>query len=471
MKRFKKIIDLSFLVFKQTFVHFNLIFFVFFSENYAHKQILKLRGSLHLKQFILNYFIKKFKEYPYFYWERYKLEKQLGKHNYNDYLSTYSKKRKEWLKKNLNKLHDTDFVEELVVTGSFGNIYYLYIYLLANLHKLKKQRKTLIYYKNKITNKALFEYFKDHLTIIKDLKIISDDELIVHKLSSHLGSAQEINETFLTPAAATNIILRKNNEQPIKLFSLTDQHKTEGEKFLKYFGLKTNNWFVTLHVRENTYRLFESTEKFRNASISDYLPAIRKINEAGGFVFRVGHSGMKPIPKIDGVYDYANSKKKTELLDVFLGASSKFCIATSSGFYIIPSIFSVPVLMTNCPQHSVFFELNHFDLYLPRLFKTINTDEFIKLPKMFQNSYNSLFSDKMYTKKNLKVIKNSKDEIELATKEMMNNLDNSTKKKPYTNLQNKVNNLIEIEQNKNGENLVPISKISNSFLEKYKKLI
>ena len=446
MKKIKRIIDLLFLAIDQFQIYIKLIFFIFFNERYAHKQILHLRGSVFLRRILIDYFIKKFEDYPYFYWERYKIERQLGGPNFNHYLSQYSFKRKLWLKKNLNKLSDIEFIEEMIVTGSFGNIYYLYSLLLANQYKLKKKKKILIYIKNKITNNILFEYFKDHITIVDNLKSISDDELIINKLSCHLGSAMQIEGNYLTPALAQNIIIKKKNENNSKsLFSLKEKHNEEGKKFLKSLGLEENKWFVTLHIRDDSYRPFEKNENFRNADIDDYFPAIKKIIDAGGFVFRVGHPGMKKIPSTKGIYDYANSKKKSELLDVFLGAKSKFCIATSSGYYIIPSLFSVPVLMTNCPQHSVFFELNNYDLYLPKLFKDKNTNELLKLPKIFKSSHNSLFSENQYEKKGIKVLNNTKDEIALATNEMLEATINHSKLVSFSDLQISANNSIQSE--------------------------
>ena len=148
---------------------------------------------------------------------------------------------------------------------------------------------------------------------------------------------------------------------------------------------------------------------------------------------------------------------------MFLGAKSKFCIATSSGYYVIPSIFSVPVLMTNCPQHSVFFELNNYDLYLPKLFKNKNTNELLKLPTIFKSSHNSLFSDKQYEKNSIKVLSNTKDEIALATNEMLEATINNSNLESFSDLQIRANNSIQAELSKNNESYSPISKISHNF--------
>lgn len=434
------------------------------SQDYAHEKFLLLKTNFKTKKFYLDFFINKFRDYPYFYWERYKVAIHSGEKNCISYLNKYSQKRKEWVKKNLSKFLNIEFIEEKVTSGSFGNIYYLYSLLLANELKLREKKKIFLYSKNKATNETLFEYFKNYLVVTDDLKKISSENLIVEKLNCHLGSAIEIDGNFLQPSIAQNIIIKKNEEKKIKLFHLKKEHYIKGENYLNKVGLKKNSWYVTLHVRDKNYRLFEKNENFRNADIKDYIPAINEIVNAGGFVFRVGHVGSNQLPKIKGLIDYANSEDKSEILDIFLGATSKFCIATSSGYYIIPSFFSVPILMTNCPQHSVFFELTSNDIYLPRIFKSSIDNKMIKITKLFQPPYNNLFSDKLFDQLNLDVVKNTHNEIRLATKEIIDRLFNNKKKQ--SDLQFKINKKIEHEQLRIGNNLTAVCNISDSFLEK-----
>ena len=70
---------------------------------------------------------------------------------------------------------------------------------------------------------------------------------------------------------------------------------------------------------------------------------------------------------INNVIDYAHCDERSEFLDVFLGATSKFCIGSSSGYYHIPFTFSVPVLFTNSPRFEEYYGLRKNNLYL-RLF-------------------------------------------------------------------------------------------------------
>ena len=99
---------------------------------------------------------------------------------------------------------------------------------------------------------------------------------------------------------------------------------------------------------------------------------------------------------------YFEFVEKFEELEIFLGAESKFSICTASGYSTIPSIFNVPMLLTNCPNHNGFFELSHEDLYLPKLFKSLETNEIIKIKNLFCTPYGNLYTDELYKKFKLK---------------------------------------------------------------------
>ena len=154
-----------------------------------------------------------------------------------------------------------------------------------------------------------------------------------------------------------------------------------GAQALKKLGLPKDAWYVTLHVREPSYRgetYQNTTENWRNANPLDYLKACEIITRAGGWVFRMGDPSMTPLPSMPKVIDYAlNDEIRSDWMDVFLGATCRFLIGTGSGYYIIPAFFGVPVMFTNFPGFIQYYGLKSHDLYLPRWLKNNQTDELI----------------------------------------------------------------------------------------------
>ena len=69
-------------------------------------------------------------------------------------------------------------------------------------------------------------------------------------------------------------------------------------------GVPDGAWYVGLHVREGGYHAEDTGDKsrHRNAQIEDYFPAIKAVTDRGGYVIRLGDSGVgnlgAPVPII-----------------------------------------------------------------------------------------------------------------------------------------------------------------------------
>lgn len=117
------------------------------------------------------------------------------------------------------------------------------------------------------------------------------------------------------------------------------------EKLFQEFSLPDGSWYVCLHVREGGYS--GDFENSKNAEIDNYIEAIKYITSKGGWVFRMGDSSMKNLPPMENVIDYANSIKRSALLDFYLIANCKYYVGTSSGILDTAVLFGKPILLTN----------------------------------------------------------------------------------------------------------------------------
>tara|TARA_B100000315_G_scaffold219034_1_gene220714 strand:+ start:5140 stop:5829 length:690 start_codon:yes stop_codon:yes gene_type:complete len=79
-------------------------------------------------------------------------------------------------------------------------------------------------------------------------------------------------------------------------------------------------FMICLHVRELGYVGHRSGD----ASISNYIPAIRYITQKGGYVIRMGDRTMAPLQPIENVIDYTVSKFRTSLMDLYLISQCRF---------------------------------------------------------------------------------------------------------------------------------------------------
>ncbi len=138
--------------------------------------------------------------------------------------------------------------------------------------------------------------------------------------------------------------------------NFTDDEEVEGKKMLTKFGISQDAKFVCLLVRDSGYldrhKKYEylkrwSYHSYRDGDIDKYVLAAEELARRGYYVFRMGAKVEKPIkssnPKI---IDYANSKIRSDFMDIYLGAKCRFCISTAAGFDEIPTIFRKPIAYT-----------------------------------------------------------------------------------------------------------------------------
>jgi len=396
-------------------------------------------------------------------------------------LNLYNEKKLVWEKENFLKNLNIELIPQLIFMGALGNTLQLRTMIEANSLKLRKNKKIILIWNKKyrVNNKILFEYFKEYFTLIEDKEIEDDFDRISLKLEAPLRICINFNTTSLTLPHASNYVETKKlgtKFENTSFFQIKKEHKEFGENKLKEMGVPLNSWYVALHIREPepNYRgetKANTTENFRNARPENYIEAIQEIVSKGGYVFRMGSRGLSPMPKIEGLIDYANSTYKSELMDVYLGATSKFCIANSSGFHAIPSFFSVPRLLTDIPNHQVYFFLNKKDMYLPRLFLDLETNNKIKFDKYFSYPLNALGSDKAFKDRKLLPLQNFKQDITAATLEMINKT--ILKKDINANniYQNKIKEIIkECSYAQTGVNFEALADISPNFLSNNKDL-
>ncbi len=205
---------------------------------------------------------------------------------------------------------------------------------------------------------------------------------LIYELASLLANNKlTVSPTYRDPQGLTA-------QNPTN-WKFTDGEIDEGHKFLRSVGCFDNK-FVCLFVRDSAY--FETIRtdksfsyyKYRNSDISTYLQAAEALTELGYTVFRMGHyvkeSLKSPSAKI---INYASNGMRTEFLDVFLGATCKFCISTGAGFDNIPQLFRRPVLYVNV----VGFVDDLIDnplLFHPKIYRDTKTQKLLSLSEIVE---------------------------------------------------------------------------------------
>jgi putative glycosyltransferase (TIGR04372 family) len=152
-------------------------------------------------------------------------------------------------------------------------------------------------------------------------------------------------------------------------------------------GIGKEDWFACLHVREGGFRNDYDRREWRNASIGNYIPAIKAITEAGGRVIRMGDNTMTPLPEMDQVIDYPFSPFKSDLMDLYLISECRFYIGLQSGILDVALLFQKPLIMPNM----VFWTYGHLykrgDIGITKHIYSFSQRRFLSIKEMFEGSW------------------------------------------------------------------------------------
>jgi putative glycosyltransferase (TIGR04372 family) len=271
-----------------------------------------------------------------------------------------------------------------------------------------------------------------------------------------------VNET----AAYPSVLAAWGSRAP--LLSLAPEHEERGEKCLRELGVPEGAWFVCVHSREGGYSPHdEHVHAYRNSAISDYVLAMEAIVERGGWCVRMGDSTMAPLPAMPGVVDYAHSSLKSDWMDVFLCARSRFFLGNTSGLYLVSTIFGVPSALANLTPLSSAYPHGAFDIGIPKLLKRTSGEE-VSFAEALASPVGDFRWAELYRENGLLTINNSPIEIRDLVVEMLSRLESGGR---YCEDEERLQDAFRVLYRPRHYAYGAASRIGNAFLAKYAHLI
>ena len=314
-----------------------------------------------------------------------------------------------------------------------------------------------------MTNQELFRIESDYCyslngncweKLIRSVLTVGYLPFRVFSLLLRKYSGRSLNESYSFPRIGIMTLwqpkrrMKKFSKQVVDSFDWVEQLHTylpvrlqkessmKAEEIGAKMGLGKEDWFVCLHVREAGFHDDFGRRECRNSSISNYIPAIKAITEAGGWVIRMGDNTMTPLPQMDHVIDYPFSPFKSDLMDVYLISECKFYIASQSGILDVAFLFQKPVLIPNMVTWSHQYPPKNGDLGIMKHVYSHSQGRFLSIKELFESDWavqeisGSLGQDyKMY--------ENSPEEIKALVCEYLDSL--GAEEKKLTTLQENAN--------------------------------
>jgi putative glycosyltransferase (TIGR04372 family) len=180
-----------------------------------------------------------------------------------------------------------------------------------------------------------------------------------------------------------------------------------GQSFLKSIGID-NQKYICMVVRDSRYLKWASYHNYRDSDINTFVDTALTLAEKGYWIFRMGKRVHKPFePVHPHIVDYANSKYRSDFLDIWLMANCYFCISTGTGLDEIARIFRRPAVNINFIPFLNMVSYDHV-LSVPSKLKWEKNGEFLSLTEHLNHNY--YFNDD-YDKAGIEVAKCGSSDI------------------------------------------------------------
>ncbi len=273
-----------------------------------------------------------------------------------------------------------------------------------------------------IANRVLYKMWRQVLYIWPNWLMVT-----VFRLNQLVpgGSAHEIENATSSCLDVHNLL----DIYPPRL-KFTASQIEQGQRGLAELGIKPTDRFVCFIVRDAAYTKKAFPEKdmsyhdFRNCDVNDYVAGAEALADRGLFVLRMGSVVSKPlVSKNPRVIDYANSKVRSEFMDLFLGAHCEFNVSDGLGFYAIPAMFRRPNAYVNYSPFFMFYSSRACDLGIAKTMFDTATGKRLNLAEMGERGVARFGATSQFAAAGVSVKSNTPIEIRDLMLEMLDRIE------------------------------------------------
>lgn len=290
----------------------------------------------------------------------------------------------------------------------------------VELGDFPRYRAVLLLSRDRAANPALLDLWARHLVLVEHPVL----RWLLRPLTFFPSITLDLGQSVAMVQGSTDypsVLERWGGRAP--LVSLSQEMERSGMAALEDLGLPKDAWYVAVHAREGGYSpKDEYIHGHRNSAIDAVVLAAEEIARRGGWCIRMGDASMSPMPPTPNVIDYATSRFKSDWMDVFLCANTRFFLGNTSGLCLVSALFQVPSVLVNMIPIGACFGMGPDDISIP---KTILDENGTRLS--FAEIMGSEIADyrmhELYEQRGLSVVENTPEEVRDVTIEMLDRLD------------------------------------------------
>jgi len=295
------------------------------------------------------------------------------------------------------------------------------LYLCAREVGLEKSNTfDLFYLKTPVANTQLAKMWgrQLHLLPVRPASLWRAVDLINRRVP---GGA-----THLTPVDSSNArdihgLLARTKPH----LSFTAAEEAAGQAALRELGVPEGAPFVCFHARDPSYLKQAHPDRdwayhdFRDCDINNYLPAVEALAERGYWAIRMGAVVEKALDiENQKIIDYAAQGRRTDFLDIYLGAKCRFFICSDAGIYAVPAVFRRPIVFVNFPALEPLHSWHPEYITIPKKFRSRREDRWLTFPEILNSPVGRFGQSEQHEALEIDVVENTPEEITAVSLEM-----------------------------------------------------
>lgn len=197
----------------------------------------------------------------------------------------------------------------------------------------------------RIANQVLAQKWKDILNI--------GPTWLLHSINKCQDLIPVLSTKTISKLSISTDYRVLDNHKP--LIKFTPFEESIGQNLLQKLGIKHNQKYICLAVRDSTYLQKEFPNKdftyhnYRDSDISDYFEMANFFISNGYIVIRMGKINRPMSATNNKFIDYANSQFRSDFADLYLFGHCEFVISTSTGMDRMGLIFRKQIGLVNLP--------------------------------------------------------------------------------------------------------------------------
>jgi putative glycosyltransferase (TIGR04372 family) len=219
--------------------------------------------------------------------------------------------------------------------------------------------------------------------------------------------------------------------------AFTEAEHARGRAGLAELGIGPSDRWVCVIVRDAAYTTAAfpgkdmSYHDYRNCDVEDYVEGAEAVAQRGYFVLRMGAVVARPMRSAHPrVIDYATSGRRSEFMDLYLGAHCAFCVSDGLGYYAIPAAFRRPNAYVNYSPFFMFYSSRAADLGIAKTMVDATTGRRLTLGEMGARGVAQLSATRDFAERGVRVVSNTPGEIRELMCEMVDRLEGTWRDAP-----------------------------------------